>query len=91
MYICQSNNINNTKMNIPKYLIADHSALEDDIFVLHTEFPRFLLNVHTDEIEWLDRFSEQDAKENADAIEQAVAGAYDFFEREMENYEDWCR
>jgi len=88
MYLCQSNNDKLYKMNLPEYLIADHSALQDDIFVLHTQFPRFLLNVHTDEIEWLDEFSQQDAKENADVIEQAVAGAYDFFEKEMENYED---
>jgi len=75
-------------MNLPAYLIADNSALKDDIFVLHTAFPRFLLNVNTDEIEWLDEFSKKDAEENADIIEQAVSGAYDFFEKEMENYEE---
>jgi len=75
-------------MNLPKYLIADNSQLEDDIFVLHTEFPRFLVNLNTDEIEWFDSFSKQDAEENADLIEQTVTGAYDFFDREMKNYED---
>ena len=74
-------------MNLPKYLIADNSQLEDDIFVLHTEFPRFLVNLNTDEIEWFDSFSKQDAQENAELIEQVVTGAYDFFDREMKNYE----
>jgi len=74
-------------MNLPKYLIADNAAFEEDIFVIHTDFPRFIINLHTDEIEWLDRFSEEDAKENADIIEKNVAGAYDFFDKEMENYE----
>ena len=74
-------------MTLPKYLIADNSQLEDDIFVLHTEFPRFLVNLNTDEIEWFDSFSKQDAQENAELIEQVVTGAYDFFDWEMKNYE----
>ena len=74
-------------MKLPKYLIADNADFEDDIFVVHTDFPRFIINLHTDEIEWLDAFSEQDAKDNADIIEQSVSGAYDFFDKEMEAYE----
>jgi len=74
-------------MKTPPYLIADNSTLENDIFVIHTEFPRFLLNLYTDEIEWLDQFSEQEAKENADIIEESVKKAYDFFDAEMKNYE----
>lgn len=74
-------------MKLPEYLIADNSELQDDIFVLHTGFPRFLINMVTDEIEWLDQFSEQDAKDNADTIETAVKGAYDFFDAEMKHYE----
>jgi hypothetical protein len=74
-------------MNLPKYLIADHSSLEDDIFVLHTEFPRFIININTDEIEWLDEFSKTEAKENEKIIEESVEGAFDFFDEEMKNYE----
>ncbi len=74
-------------MNLPKYLIADNSKLKDDIFVLHTEFPRFIININTDEIEWLEEFSEQEAKENSDVIETVIKKAYDFFDAEMENYE----
>jgi len=74
-------------MKLPVYLIADNSAHEDDIFVIHTEFPRFILNLNTDEIEWLDQFSEQEAKENADIIEESIKNAYDFFDSEMKNYE----
>ena len=74
-------------MKLPEYLIADNSELQDDIFVLHTGFPRFIINIATDDIEWLDQFSEQDAKDNADVIEAAVKGAYDFFDAEMKYYE----
>ena len=74
-------------MKLPEFLIADNAALQDDIFVLHTGFPRFLINMATDEIEWFDQFTEQEAKENADVIEAKVKAAYDFFDEEMKNYE----
>jgi len=32
-------------MTIPKFLIGDHSAHEDAIFVIHTEFPRFIIDL----------------------------------------------
>ena len=74
-------------MKLPDFLIADNSALQDDIFILHTGYPRFIINMATDEIEWFDQFSEQEAKENADVIESTVKAAYDFFDEEMKNYE----
>ncbi len=74
-------------MNLPKYLIADNSTLEEDIFVLHTEFPRFLININNDEIEWLDEFSKEEAKDNELLIEKSVEGAFAFFDDEMKNYE----
>ena len=36
-------------MELPKFLIADNSKLEDDLFIVHTEYPRFILNVSNDE------------------------------------------
>ena len=38
-------------MDLPKFLLADNSNFPDDIFVLHTEFPRFLINLKDDEID----------------------------------------
>ena len=32
-------------MNLPKFLLADNSQFPEDIFVLHTEFPRFMINL----------------------------------------------
>ena len=47
-------------MEVPKFLIADSSALQDEIFVLHTEYPRFLLNVSNYDILWLEEFVKVD-------------------------------
>jgi hypothetical protein len=41
-------------MNLPKFLLADNSNSPEDIFVLHTEFPRFMINLKDDEIEWFE-------------------------------------
>ena len=51
-------------MDVPKFLIADSSELENTIFVLHTVYPRFLINVINDEIHWMEEF-EKERKERA--------------------------
>ena len=43
-------------MELPKFLIADNSAFEDALFVVHTEYPRFILNVSNDEVHWFEEF-----------------------------------
>ena len=61
--------------------------MSNDIFVIHTEFPRFIINLINDEIEWLEEFDNEDLKEleneAANLIEQAGA----FYDREMSRYE----
>ena len=47
-------------MELPKFLIADNSKLEDTLFVVHTQYPRFILNVLNDEMHWLEEFDEKD-------------------------------
>lgn len=75
-------------MELPKFLIADNSSLPDEIFILHTEYPRFIINLVNDEIEWFDELSEEeDEDELIDEISGLVKAANDFYEAEMEFYE----
>ncbi len=74
-------------MQLPKFLIADNSTLEDEIFVLHTEYPRFLLNVSNDEIEWLEEFGKEDQEELEKSTPDLINEALAFFDREIENLE----
>jgi len=74
-------------MAIPKFLIADNSSLEDEIFVLHTEYPRFLLNVANDEIEWLEEFGKEDQEELEKSTPDLIDAALAFFDSEIENLE----
>ena len=50
-------------MNVPKFLLSSNSDLPEKLFVVHTEYPRFILNIINDEIFWLEEFDENDIKE----------------------------
>ena len=41
-------------MAIPKFLVGDNTDHPESVFLIHTEFPRFVMDLDTDEIEWLD-------------------------------------
>lgn len=73
-------------MELPKFLLADNSNVED-AFVLHTEYPRFLINVHTDEVEWFDEI-DQEEEEIQTQVNDLIQEAFDFFEDELDAYED---
>ncbi|GAB1309425.1 hypothetical protein KH5_21080 [Urechidicola sp. KH5] len=75
-------------MELPKFLLGDNSDYQQAIFVVHTEYPRFIINLVDDEIEWLEIFKESDEEiltgEVAGLIEEASA----FYDKEMEQYEN---
>lgn len=74
-------------MDVPKFLIADNSSLQDEIFVLHTEYPRFLINVSNDEILWLEEFSQEDQSTLEEVTNDLIEQALTFFDQEIENLE----
>jgi len=73
------------EMTLPKFLLGDNTDCPDDIFVIHTDYPRFIINLVNDEVEWFDDLEGEEtelANEVADLIEQAGS----FYDREMERY-----
>ncbi len=70
-------------MELPKFLIADNEEYPENTYVLHTQKPRFILDVDTEEFEILDG-SKVDDKAMQDLIEQALA----FYEDELEKYDE---
>lgn len=75
-------------MTIPKFLIGDNSNHPDAIFVIHTEFPRFIIDLSKDEIEWFEEFDKQDEGELTTETENAIKQATDFYDAEIALYED---
>ena len=74
-------------MDVPKFLIADNSSLQEEIFVLHTEYPRFLLNVANDDILWLEEFAQEDKKELEQITQDLIDAALNFFDEEIKKME----
>ena len=75
-------------MEFPKFLLGDNTDYPDAIFIIHTEFPRFIINLENDEVEWLEEFDKEDEKELASESENLIQAANDFYDRELSRYED---
>ena len=75
-------------MSFPKFLLGDNTDFQDDVFVIHTEFPRFIINLKNDDIEWLEDFDSQDEKILVDETENLIEEASKFYDREVARYED---
>ncbi|PQL90773.1 hypothetical protein [Apibacter adventoris] len=74
-------------MKLPKFLIADNSDFPDDLYVVHTEFPRFILNVEEEEVEWFDEL-EGEEEEITNEVNHLIQQAFDFCDDEIDKYEE---
>ena len=74
-------------MDLPKFLLADNSNFPEDIFVLHTEFPRFLINLKDDEIEWFEDLSGEREDDIADEVSNLIEAASLFYDKQIEGYQ----
>lgn len=74
-------------MNLPKFLLADNSEHPEDIFVVHTAYPRFLINLKDDSIEWFEDVSDENEQELANEMERLIQDAGEFYDTEMKKYE----
>jgi len=70
-------------MVLPKFLVADNSEFPENVYVVHMQKPRFIIDVDSEEIKWLGNEPEGD-----DVIAELIKQAMDFYETELENYED---
>lgn len=75
-------------MDFPKFLLGDNTDYPDAVFVVHTEFPRFIINLENDEVEWLEEFDTADEDELANETESIVKLASEFYDREVSRYEE---
>ena len=75
-------------MDFPKFLLGDNTDYPTAIYVIHTEFPRFIINLENDDVEWLEDFDQHDQKELETEAESLIQQATDFYDREISRYED---
>lgn len=72
---------------IPKFLIGDNTDFPDAIFIIHTEFPRFVLNLENDEVEWFDDISGESKEDVTEEVSVLIGEAEEFYQREVDRYE----
>ncbi len=75
-------------MEFPKFLIGDNTDYPEAIFVIHTEFPRCIINLADDEVEWLEEFNTSDEEELLEESQILVEAASNFYDREIERYDN---
>jgi len=75
-------------MELPKFLLGDYTDTPDAIYVIHTEFPRFIINLVDDQIEWFEEFDSEDLKELEEEMARCIDQASEFYDREMAHYEN---
>ena len=73
-------------MQIPKFLLGDNTDFQETIFIIHTDYPRFIINLANDEVEWLEDFAKEDEKELASETENLIQEASEFYDREVARY-----
>lgn len=75
-------------MELPKFILGDNSEFPTAIFIIHTDFPRFIINLENDEIEWLEDFDKSDEEELLDEAEICIKEATAFYDKEIALYEE---
>jgi hypothetical protein len=74
-------------MELPKFILGDNSNHPNAIFVIHTDFPRFIVNLEDDSIQWFEDFDKQDQHELQSEAENAIIQATAFYDKEIAKYE----
>ena len=74
-------------MELPKFLLGDNTDFPEDIFIIHLDYPRFIINIKDDEVELMEEAEDLDEGELNSEMEGLIVLANDFYDREMERYE----
>ena len=75
-------------MELPKFLLGDNTDFPDDIFIIHMDYPRFIINLKDDEVEFLEEAEDLDEGELNQIMEGLIEEANTFYDREIERYEE---
>ncbi|HMR16741.1 MAG TPA: hypothetical protein PKD13_09695 [Mariniflexile sp.] len=69
-------------------MLGDNTDFPNAIYVIHTEFPRFIINLENDELEWFEDFDDEDENELVSETESMIKLATEFYDREILKYEE---
>lgn len=67
--------------------MADNTDYPESNFVIHTDFPRFIIDLTTDEIEFLEDLDKSEQAELEAEMASLIDMATEFYDSEIEKYE----
>ncbi|UUV20812.1 hypothetical protein [Paenimyroides aestuarii] len=75
-------------MDLPKFVLADNTDFPDHLFVIHLEYPRFIIDLETENIEFLEELDESEEIELKEEMDRLIDLAGEFYEREITRFAD---
>ncbi|NEV93895.1 hypothetical protein G3567_06995 [Psychroflexus sp. YR1-1] len=74
-------------MKLPRFILGDNTDYPESIFIIHTEFPRFIIDLKTDDIEWFEDFDVENEEEMIEETNNLIKEASEFYDREVDRYQ----
>jgi len=75
-------------MNLPQFVLADNSNFPDAIFVIHLDYPRFIINLEDGDLTFLEPVDESDENDLDEEMELLIDQAQAFYDKEISFYEE---
>ncbi|MGO1730040.1 MULTISPECIES: hypothetical protein [Psychroflexus] len=75
-------------MKLPRFILGDNTDLPESIFIIHTEYPRFIIDLKDDEIEWLEDINADNQDDFIEETNNLIKEASEFYDREVDRYQD---
>lgn len=73
-------------MQLPKFVLADNTDFPDNLFVIHLEYPRFVIDLESEDIEFLEELDETEEVELKEEMDRLIDQAASFYEREIARF-----
>jgi hypothetical protein len=78
----------NIDIMLPRFILGDNTDHPDDIYIIHTEYPKFIINLADDSIEWMEEIEKNDQEHLKEEMQNFVKEASDFYDREIERFQE---
>ena len=72
-------------MDLPKFILGENTDCQEDIFIVHLEYPRCIMTLCNYEVEWFEVPEGSEAELSVE-IAELVEAASRFYDREMQRY-----
>lgn len=73
-------------MKLPRFLLGDNTDFPESIFVIHTEYPRFIIDLSTDDLQFWEAINESEEDDLKEETENLIKEASAFYDQEVERY-----